>query len=114
MYRYALGWAVCHHARAIGKGALAVVLIVGAAACSTPPKQQSGIITFNDSRSFCVGLPAAAGFCATPAWARNHNLPEMRPGDCVRVTYSGAKVDPSNVTKVEPVAGCHSPAPTEQ
>ena len=64
---------------------------------------------------FTVLLCRAAcgcGLLRVPRLAKSQNLLELLPGDCVRVIYSGEEVNLSTVTKIEPMAGCHSPAPS--
>jgi hypothetical protein len=86
------------------------LLVVGA--CGAPSHQQQGIVTVNTATSFCVGLPAASGFCTSPDWAEQHHVRGLAAGDCVRVTYSSDEATDASVTRIDRVPGCHQKPPT--
>jgi len=103
------------HARGLtGLGCVALAISVGPlAGCASPRNQQDGIVTINNASTFCIGLPTATGFCASPSWATSRNLRNLAPGDCIRVTYSAIDATVDSVTGAWRLPGCHH-APTAQ
>lgn len=91
------------------------VLAIGVGAltgCAAPHHQQDGIVTINNASTFCVGLPAATGFCGSASWATSRNLARLAAGDCVRVTYSAASATVDTVTGAWQLPECHKVAPS--
>jgi len=83
---------------------LAVVFVV--AACSPAVHQAYGTINPARSGRFCVGLPAATGFCTSTAWAADRGVLSVPLGSCVRVTYTGDQADDQTVQKIETSSSC--------
>jgi len=76
-----------------------------------PHNQQDGIVTINNATTFCIGLPAAGGFCGSPSWATSRNLQDLAPGDCIRVTYTAADATVDSVTGAWRLPDCHHAPP---
>ena len=93
-------------------GCVAVAISVGPlAGCAAPHNQQDGIVTINNASTFCIGLPAASGFCGSPSWATSRNLQDLAPGDCIRVTYTAADATVDTVTGAWRLPDCHHAPP---
>jgi len=91
------------------------LLLAGATsgcALVAPQNRQDGMVTVNDARTFCVGLPDATGFCGPHAWAASRHLDGFPLGACVRVSYSADQASTTSVTGVSRLADCKQPSPT--
>ena len=97
---------------ALGCAALAVS-VSSLTSCAAPHNQQDGIVTINNASTFCVGLPAAAGFCGSPSWATSRNLQSLAPGDCIRVTYTTVDATVDTVTGAWQLPDCHRAQPLQ-
>ena len=83
---------------------LAAALLL--AACSPAVHRADGIITQSGPGRFCVGLPAAAGFCTAKSWASDYGVIGLAQWTCVRVIYTGDKADEQSVEKIESPGSC--------
>jgi len=102
--------------RSLASCLIGLLLLAAASGCGlvAPHNRQDGVVTVNDARTFCIGLPAATGFCGPHAWAVGRHLAGLPLGACVRVSYSGGQASTTSVADVSRLVGCNQPTPTPQ